>query len=317
VASNKKKDKAISVFAIIAIVLCVCALCLGFLKSQSEDLYYNLENSKKVEISRVEDITSLGEEIYNNECVLTKDIYITDGSIRIGTTERPFAGTFDGKGHTVYLEFNTANQDTSLFGCIDTFGVVKNTRFVFSSITVDGNTYGGIAKINYGTIQDCKIECANIKINNNIGIYSPCVITNKGTIVNMVVDCTFSNSKIYDNEASILFGGVCTYNYSTVKNCIVAPTFSNIACSDEFKILTGETTNVGVCAICAVNTSGASTTNSVAILQAGVYTSDKNSGLKIVDIYSSITNEETIFYELDFNNSVWKIKNNKLVLVEG
>lgn len=316
-ASNKKKDKAIGVFSIIAIILCVCALCLGFLKSQSEDLYFNLEKSKKVEISSVEDITALGEAIYNDECVLTKDIHITDNSFRIGTTERPFAGTFDGRGHAVYLDFDTANQNTSLFSCIEASGVIKNTRFVFGNITVEGNTYGGIAKINYGTVQDCKIECSDIKIDNNIGIYSPCVITNNGTIANIVVDCSFSNSQIYKDEASILFGSVCTYNYGTVKNCIAAPTFNNIVCTDEFKILVGETTNVGVSAICAVNTSDASTINSVAILPTGVYTSDKNSGLKITDNYGNITDEDTIFFELDFNNRVWKIQNNKLVLIEG
>lgn len=316
-ASNKKKDKAIGVFTIIAIILCVCALCLGFLKSQSEDLYFDLEKSRTVEISSVEDITALGEAIYNDECVLTKDIHITDNSFRIGTAERPFAGTFDGRGYTVYLDFNTANQNTSLFSCIEASGVVKNTRFVFGNITVEGNTYGGIAKINYGTIQDCKIECSNIKIDNNIGIYSPCVITNNGTIENIVVDCSFSNTKIYKEEASILFGCVCTYNYSIVKNCIAAPTFNNIVCTDEFKILIGETTNVGISAISAVTTKGASTTNSAAILPTGVFTSDKNSGLKVVENYSCILNEDTIFFELDFSNQVWKIQNNNLVLIQG
>lgn len=316
-ASNKKKDKVIGIFSIIAIILCVCGLCLGFIKSQSDDLYYNLEKSRKVEIFSVEDIMALGESIYNDECILGSDIHITDNSFRIGSIIRAFAGTFDGKGHTVYLDYNTANQDTSLFSCIEASGVVKNTRFVFSNLSVEGNMYGGIAKINYGTIQNCKIECADILIDNNIGIYSPCIITNNGTLTNIVVDCTFSNSQIYDDESLLLFGGICTYNYGIVKNCISAPTFNNFVCTDEIKILLGETTNVGISAICAVNTSSASMTNSVAILQIGVYTSDKNSGLKIANEYSSITNEDTIFFELDFNNSVWKIQNNELILIEG
>lgn len=316
-ASNKKKDKAISVFSIVAIILCVCALALGFIKSQSDDLYFDLENPKKVEISSVDDIVALGESIYNDECVLTEDIHITDNTFRIGTSDRPFSGTFNGNGHTVFLDYTSAGQDTSLFSCIEAGGIVKNTKFVFGNIAVDGNTFGGIAKINYGTIQDCKIECDDIKIDNNIGIYSPCVITNNGTIANIVVDCLFSNTSTYKDEDSILFGGVCTYNYGIVKNCISAPTFNNIVCSDEFKILIGETTNVGISAVCSVTTKGASTTNSVAILPTGIFTSDKNSGLKIVEDYSSILNEDTIFFELDFNNQVWKIQNNKLVLIEG
>lgn len=316
-ASNKKKDKAISVFSIIAIILCICALALGFMKSQSDDLYYDLESSAKVEISSVDDIVALGEAIYNDECVLIDDIHITDNSFRIGTSERPFAGTFDGKGHTIFLDYASAVQDTSLFSCIESGGVVKNTRFVFGNITLDGNSFGGLAKINYGTVQDCKIECAGITIDNNIGIYSPCVIANNGTISNVVVDCSFSNSRVYDDEASILFGGICTYNYGTVKNCISAPTFNNIVCSDEFKILIGETTNVGISAVSAVTTKGASTTNSVAILPTGVFTSDKNSGLRIVENYSIILNEDTIFFELDFSNQVWKIQNNNLILIEG
>lgn len=316
--SNKKKDKALKVFSIIAIILCVFAFALGFIKSQSDDLYFDLENSETVSISSADDIVALGESVYNDELVLANDIHITDSTFRIGTSERPFEGTFNGNGYTVYIDFISADQDTSLFSCISSRGVIKNTTFVFRNITLDGNTFGGIAKINYGTIQDCKIECSGITIDNNKGIYSPCVIINNGTITNVVVECAFSSSTVYKDESSILFGGVCTYNYGTVSNCISAPTFSNIDCTDEFKILTGETTNVGISAICAVTAKGASTTGSVAILPTGVFTSDKNSsGLTIVEDFADILTDDTIFLKLNFSNQIWKIQNNELVLMEG
>lgn len=316
--ANKKIDKAISAFSIVALILCFAAMGAAFAKGFSEDLYFHLENSQQLEISSTEDILEAGEAIYNDHLVLTQDIHVSDRAFRIGTSERPFSGTFDGNGYTVYFDYTLGDQDTSLFGCIDEGGVVKNTRFVFGNVAVDGNTFGGIAKINFGTIQDCKIECANITIFNNKGIYSPCVITNKGTIKNIVVDCAFSTANTFEDESSILFGGVCTYNYGTVKNCISAPSFNNIMCADEFKILIGETTNVGIGAACSVVTKGATTTNCILVLPSGVFTSDKNSGLKVVNSYDVIMNADTIFFELDFNNSVWQIMNGELVLaIEG
>lgn len=316
-AKNKKKDKVVKFFAIVSIILCVCAFALGFVVTQQDDAYYNLEKSRTVEISSEDDIIALGDSIYNDSCILTADIHITDSALRIGTSERSFSGTFDGNGHTVYIDYTSVSQDVSLFGCIEADGVVKNTRFVFGNIAVEGNTYGGIARINYGIIKDCKIECSNILIDNNSGIYSPCVTTNMGTISNIVVECAFSNAQIYENESSILFGAVCTYNYGTVTNSISSPSFSNLDCCDEFKILTGETTNVGVGAICAVTTAEGSTANSVAVLPSGVYTSDKNSGLKVVESLAEVLKEDTIFFELDFSNQVWKIQGDGLMLIEG
>ncbi|MGN0813402.1 MAG: hypothetical protein ACI4MQ_07840 [Candidatus Coproplasma sp.] len=316
-ASNKKKDKAIGAFSVISIILCLCALCLGFLKSQSEDLFFNLEYPQKVGISNFQELTALGETVYNNEIVLTDDIHINEKDFRIGTTQRPFAGTFDGKGHTIYIDYTSVDQSTSIFGCISALGLVKNTNFVFGNITVDDNTYGGIAKINYGTVQDCTVECSDMKIKNGKGIYSPCVTINNGTISNVIVYCTLTSQNFNADESAILFGGVCTFNYGTVKNCISISAYNRISCTQEFNILTGQTTNVGVGSVYAVNTSGATITNSVTVLQDGVYTSDKSSGIKVVGSISEIANPNTFFFELDFSNTVWIIQSGKLMLIEG
>ena len=65
-ASNKKKDKAIKFFSVFSVILCFFAFCGGFVKSQSEDLYYDFENKDIVKISCSEDITTIGESIYND-----------------------------------------------------------------------------------------------------------------------------------------------------------------------------------------------------------------------------------------------------------
>ena len=114
-AKNRKKDATLHIFTVIAILLCLGAAFGGYWLSASSDMYYDLEKIAKVEIDSEDDFVSLGESIYNNEVVLVDDIHITQSTFRIGTSERPFNGVFNGNGHTVYCDFDTVEDGTSLF----------------------------------------------------------------------------------------------------------------------------------------------------------------------------------------------------------
>ncbi len=306
-AKNKKRDTVLHVFSILSIFLCLGAFLSGYWLSTTSDLYYNLEKVNRIEISSEEDLTSMAETNYNNELVLVEDIHITQNSFSIGTNDRPFSGIFNGNGHTVYCDFESVEDGTSLFGCVESTGVIQNTNFVFNEVIVNGSTYAGLAEINYGTIKDCTISFNDFRITKNKGIFSSVVAINRGTVSNIIVDCAYSTESKLQDEKLILIGPICTYNYGTVKNTISIPQFSGFECTDEFRILTGDAVNIGISAICAVTLKEGTTSSSASVIKDGIYTSDKSSGLYISSRNSDIFNTSKIFDDLDFDNRIWSL----------
>ncbi|MDR1330329.1 MAG: hypothetical protein LBK23_12090, partial [Oscillospiraceae bacterium] len=112
--------------------------------------------------------------------ILTSDIEVEEWDI-IGGTERkssnysttsaadsltPYAGTFDGGGHTLTLSENRTNETTwagsgiALFHTIDTNGIVRNLNL---EVQFQGYSFiGGVAVKNYGTIERVTVD-GNIK----------------------------------------------------------------------------------------------------------------------------------------------------------
>ena len=94
---------------------------------------------------------------------LGADITLTEPWTPITTVDEhgngsQFLGTFDGDGHTISeLEFNLSDYIAGLFGMIGTSGVVKNVKLKDCNMSVSGQVCGGIAGVNYGTIENCHI----------------------------------------------------------------------------------------------------------------------------------------------------------------
>lgn len=94
---------------------------------------------------------------------LGADITLTESWTPITTVDEhgngnQFLGTFDGDGHTISeLEFNLSDYIAGLFGMIGTSGVVKNVKLKDCNMSVSGQVCGGIAGVNYGTIENCHI----------------------------------------------------------------------------------------------------------------------------------------------------------------
>ncbi|MBQ8501101.1 MAG: hypothetical protein IJ494_02175 [Bacteroides sp.] len=134
------------------------------------------------------------------------DIYSIGGT----TADNGFKGTFDGGGYTIdNLVITTVNYDNlALFGCIAAGGTVKNLHLTNANLY--GKTYvGGIASINYGTIEGCtvsgEITARNIKVGGITGV-------NYGRIEGCSV-----TGKI---EAGLGFaGGIAGENYGTIVAC--------------------------------------------------------------------------------------------------
>lgn len=113
-------------------------------------------------------LTSLSTKSQDNQNItehfkLGADITLTESWTPITTVDEhgngnQFLGTFDGDGHTISeLEFNLSDYIAGLFGMIGTSGVVKNVKLKDCNMSVSGQVCGGIAGVNYGTIENCHI----------------------------------------------------------------------------------------------------------------------------------------------------------------
>ena len=184
-AKNLKKDKTVFAAKIAAIVLCALALVAGALYGYFSGDSFRMDFSEQVTISSADEIAAHGESLFNDDCVLTDNIVIDDAALRIGSPDRPFEGVFDGRGYTITCDFDSAPDGWSLFGSIGEGGVVRNLKVVFKDVEVKGSAFGGIALINYGTVQNCHIVY-ELSASDPSGMYSPCVAINRGSIDGIV-----------------------------------------------------------------------------------------------------------------------------------
>ena len=97
--------------------------------------------------------------------LLTADIEITRPLVPIGDAAHPFAGTFDGQGHTVSGGVITGAETAGLFGDIAPEGTVR--ALTLDGFTVSGAAYAGVlAGRCAGLIEDCAV------INSRASIFS-------------------------------------------------------------------------------------------------------------------------------------------------
>ena len=89
--------------------------------------------------------------------VLENDIAVSDGFVMtpVGTADKPFNGTFDGKCCSITnLNINLTSDNVGLFGVIGTNGKVSNLAVKDCTFEGAGNV-GGIAGTNNGEISGC------------------------------------------------------------------------------------------------------------------------------------------------------------------
>ena len=155
---------------------------------------------------------------------LIRNITLTSAWIPIGEDVAPFTGTFDGFGRTITFENGvTIVSDTAgLFGEIGNTGKVRN-------LTVAGNisasphplsaaTIGGIAGVNWGTIEKCAM-LGDVTMNGGTQNYT-------GGIAGFnMADATISRSYSLGNVSAIngignnYAGGIAGFDDGTTENC--------------------------------------------------------------------------------------------------
>lgn len=202
----------------------------------AENPYLIASNADLEELATV--VTG-GNTLSGKLLILDKDLNVTTTPM-IGYTGdlRPkhFAGTFDGKGHTISgLKFKAEKQYCGLFAYVDATGMVKNLTLA-QPVMNTGQSYGGfIAAASDGLVENCHVTNGAFESTN--GSYKGGIVgQNKG----LVTGCTYSGSITSSTNA----GGIVGQNYSQVEKCSssanivsTAPNQSNI----QFGGITGIT----------------------------------------------------------------------------
>lgn len=149
--------------------------------------------------------------------VLSEDIDLSDRVVQpIGSVEKPFTGTFDGKGHTVKLNIASMNAFVGLFG------VAKNATI--RNLTIEGSVMSAFTAksaesksgdnyVTTGGIVGLALEGVTVEnCVNNATVSGPC---NVGGIIGMIAPdgmqtVTVKNCNNYGNVVSIYgnLGGV-------------------------------------------------------------------------------------------------------------
>ena len=142
-----------------------------------------------------------------DSAVLMNDIDMTGTEwTPIGTADKPFSGTFDGRGHTI-SGLNYSGEYAGLFGHVNN-GTISNIKLADSSFE-NGTVSGGICAVNNGgTIENCAVDNVAVSGRTAGGICGQ----NSGTIT----DCFFSGNLSSDGKT----GGICGSNSGTIRSAV-------------------------------------------------------------------------------------------------
>ena len=182
--------------------------------------------------------------------ILTTDIDASSSAsgdwTPIGTYSQGYTGTFDGYGYKII----GVTATSGLFSTVAEEGNVKNLTVKIVSVGTDNQEYvGGIVNENLGTIENCTVECGNIKAKNAAGSVAG---RSSGTIKNctakidgkieitgasdshmsggiagnnrtggIIKECrAYGKGSISNNNGNGFSGGIAGWNMAKIESCI-------------------------------------------------------------------------------------------------
>lgn len=161
--------------------------------------------------------------------ILMSDITITapygSGSPLSNITK--FTGTFDGNGHTITLNINSAGSHyQGAFAYIDAGGTVKNLITAGTIAAKNKNFIGGIAGMNCGTIEKCWNK-TNITGKSNVGgiVGTNGTYSSSGAKIRATIKNCY-NSGTINGTSSNIGGIVGSSTNSTLQKCASTGTIS-------------------------------------------------------------------------------------------
>ena len=174
--------------------------------------------SETVEITTEEELFAIANDL-NGSYKLMNDITLTKSWKTLGDSSTPFAGVFDGNGHTIYA-MNVESDvfyvdDTSIEYMVGMFGVLKGDvqNLTVDSLTVNVSVYT-ITATNYASLRSQNNAVTDFDI--HVGL----VGLNKGDIENVCVNVDFDVIP-ETTTARVRIGGIAGKNNDSVENCKV------------------------------------------------------------------------------------------------
>ncbi len=200
--------------AFTAIAVLVSLLMGEFLFWPCSALYAK-ENDKIIHISTVDDLKKLEKNCRKDRwsagriIVLDNDIELSDNTSIVLAS---FAGTFDGKGHSIKnAGIAEVAQSTGFFGIIFKQGFVQNLNIEGSLKPEDRlKCLGGIAGKNYGRIENCSFN-GLIRAVSNVG-----GIAGQNMDTGLIKNCRASG--IVQGDSCC--GGICGKNEGRIEDCV-------------------------------------------------------------------------------------------------
>ena len=156
---------------------------------------------------------------------VVKDFKI-NGIYKIGRSDLPFAGIFDGNEHTISYNFTfdkgSANQ--GLFGTISNTAIIRNIKVAGTIDTLNTGTanIGSIVGVNKGIIENCEsfvsINAAGYNVGGLVGV------SDGGKIKYSTFNGTITSSSTAKGNTDHGIGGIVGYlsvaGVTTIDNCV-------------------------------------------------------------------------------------------------
>lgn len=205
----------------LAVAGVVLGLAAGAAHAEADSGLYRKDGVYRVEtfeaLCELSELVASGEGTFTGEVWLTEDIEAEGILQPIGSPERMFLGTFDGRGHSISgLRMEGCSEFSGLFGYVGRGGCVKN--LTVSGSLVMGSRYAGIiAAYNAGTIENCRAE-GSCTVGTGQAEFSCAVGGIAGISVGNIADCVNENSCVVGRRnVGGIVGSLCE---GRVERCV-------------------------------------------------------------------------------------------------
>ena len=174
---------------------------LGFAQLTSDGKSFAGQTVKLGADIKVNDVT---DQIFNT-WVSGTDVADIEW-LPIGTAGTPFAGTFDGQGHTISgLYLNTTTEGAGFFGRTSETAVLKNFKLVDSYMTSSASALGLVGKGNFASIENVYSNAVMRTTAADVGGFIGTITA--GTTTNVIKNCWFDGEILQTGNGIYNVGG--------------------------------------------------------------------------------------------------------------
>jgi len=195
--------------------LLICQVSTVYADKNTEDAVTNVSAENVIELRTVEEFLAFAKACSLDTYSIGKVVELKSDISLSGTGFKGipyFDGTFYGNGHTISgLYIDGVGSQLGLFRYVGVLGVVADLNVKGYLVPTGSKTeIGGIAGVNYGTIQNCTFN-GTIYGENAVG-----GIVGENTLYGQVLNCGSNAIVVATNNA----GGIAGINKGTISNCL-------------------------------------------------------------------------------------------------